>query len=126
MLAAMSAQRIATGIGLVALAGLLLSIGLPTLLPPAPVAEIEIVVPAGDSDEPAESPETIPPGRLDDDADDADDPDDAGDDSPGDADDADDDPDDAGDDSPDDGDAGDGPDDSLDDSPDDDGDDGDD
>lgn len=110
-LAAMSAQRIATGIGLVALAGLLLSIGLPTLLPPAPVAEIEIVVPAGDSDEPAESPETIPPGRLDDDADDA-----------GDADD----PDDAGDDSPDDGDAGDGPDDSLDDSPDDDGDDGDD
>jgi hypothetical protein len=111
-LAAMSAQRIATGIGLVALAGLLLSIGLPTLLPPAPVAEIEIVVPAGDSDEPAESPETIPPGRLDDD--------------PGDADDADDDPDDAGDDSPDDGDAGDGPDDSLDDSPDDDGDDGDD
>jgi hypothetical protein len=111
MLAAMSAQRIATGIGLVALAGLLLSIGLPTLLPPAPVAEIEIVVPAGDSDEPAESPETIPPGRLDDDADDA-----------GDADD----PDDAGDDSPDDGDAGDGPDDSLDDSPDDDGDDGDD
>jgi hypothetical protein len=115
MLAAMSAQRIATGIGLVALAGLLLSVGLPVLLPPAPVAEIEIVVPTEDSDEPAESPETIPPGRLDDDEDDdGEDPDD----SPDKGDD--------GDDGDDDGDDGDGPDDSPDDSPDDDGEDGDD
>jgi hypothetical protein len=85
MLAAMSAQRIATGIGLIALAGLLLSVGLPVLLPPAPVAEIEIVVPTEDSDEPAESPETIPPGRLDDPDDDEDDDGDGPDDSPDDS-----------------------------------------
>jgi hypothetical protein len=54
----MSAQRVVTAIGLVALAALLLSVGLPTLLPPAGVAEITIVVP--------ESPEPALPSRPDD------------------------------------------------------------
>jgi hypothetical protein len=121
----MGAQKIATGIGLAALVALLVSVGLPAVLPPGPVAEIEIVVPAGNDDgnEPTGSPEptpVVPPARSDDDEPDDDEP---GDDEPDD-DDGDDDGDDADDgpaDSPDD------PSDDDDDTPDDDdGDDGDD
>jgi hypothetical protein len=99
----MSAQRVVTAIGLVALAALLLSVGLPTLLPPAGVAEITIVVP--------ESPEPALPSRPDDRDDDDEDEDQDEDED-----------DDQDDDGPDDGPDDDGPDDSPDGSPDDDGD----
>jgi hypothetical protein len=102
----MSAQRVVTAIGLVALAALLLSVGLPTLLPPAGVAEITIVVP--------ESPEPALPSRPDDLDDDGTDDDDEDEDQ--------DEDDDQDDDGPDDGPDDDGPDDSPDGSPDDDGD----
>jgi hypothetical protein len=131
----MGAQKIATGIGLAALVALLVSVGLPAVLPPGPVAEIEIVVPAGNDDgnEPTGSPEptpVVPPARSDDDEPDDDEPgdDEPDDDEPGDDEPDDDDGDDDGDDA-DDGPAGspDDPSDDDDDTPDDDdGDDGDD
>jgi hypothetical protein len=123
----MGAQKIATGIGLAALVALLVSVGLPAVLPPGPVAEIEIVVPAGNDDgnEPTRSPEpapVAPPARSDDDEPDDDEPDDdEPDDDDDDGDDEDEDEDDESADSPDD------PSDDDDDTPDDDdGDDGDD
>jgi hypothetical protein len=110
----MGAQKIATGIGLAALVALLVSVGLPAVLPPGPVAEIEIVVPAGNDDgnEPTGSPEptpVVPPARSDDDEPDDDEP---GDDDGDDADDgpagSPDDPSDDDDDTPDDDDGDDG------------------
>lgn len=68
-LADMSGQRVATWVGLAALAVLLLSVGAPALLPPEPVPVIEIVTP---TDGPAaEPPETAsdPPDDDDDDDD---------------------------------------------------------
>lgn len=70
-----NAQRIATGVGIAALLALFLGVGLPTLLPPSPVAEIEI-------ESPTDPEPTLPPMRLDDgdgdeDGDDGDDEDDA-------------------------------------------------
>lgn len=67
----MGAQKIATGIGLVALAALLLEVGLPAVLPPRPVAEIEVVVPVGFRDEtggedPGRDDEASPAPRRDD------------------------------------------------------------
>jgi hypothetical protein len=52
----MGAQKVATGIGLAALALLLLEVGLPAILPPRPVPEIQIVVPVSNPDE------GLPPG----------------------------------------------------------------
>jgi hypothetical protein len=89
-----SAQKVATGIALAALAALFLGVGLPTLLPPAPVPEI--VVPVGErEDQPVNPAVTVPPSRpegpagdanddSDDDVDgsDSDDDDDSSDDSP--------------------------------------------
>ncbi|GAA1898540.1 hypothetical protein [Asanoa iriomotensis] len=43
----MSAQKVATGLGAVAFAGLLVGVGAPALLGPDPVPAIQIVVPAG-------------------------------------------------------------------------------
>lgn len=107
------AQRIATGIGLAALAALLVNVGLPAIRSPAQVPEVEIVVPVGDSEEgpPAGTPQPVPPTRE---ADGEDGDRDRDDDSPGGGpaggpDGDDDDDDDRGDDSPDDG--GDGDDD---------------
>jgi hypothetical protein len=75
-----SAQKVATAVGLAALAALFLSVGLPALLPPDPVARIEIVV--GEDDEPHQPEPTrlTPPGRL---GDDSGDDDSGGDDSGG-------------------------------------------
>jgi hypothetical protein len=69
-LAGMGAQKVATGIGLAAVVVLLVRVGLRAVLPPGPVAEVEIVVPAGDESEPTRSPEpvpTAPPARTEDD-----------------------------------------------------------
>lgn len=83
-----AAQRIATGVALAALTALFLSVGLPPLLPPTPVSEIEVPV------EQTETPTPPPPGRTgsddgpdDDGPDDDDSLDDDGDDTPDDDDD---------------------------------------
>jgi hypothetical protein len=111
----MGAQKVATGIGLAALVALLVSVGLPAVLPPGPVAEIEIVVPAGNDDgnEPTRSPEpapVAPTARSDDEPDDDEPDDDEPDDDDGDDESADspDDPSDDDDDTPDDDDGDDG------------------
>jgi hypothetical protein len=69
----MGAQRVATGIGLAGLAALLASVGLPAVLPPEPVPEIEIVVPVGGSDRVTAPSTQPPPTRTGDDPDDPDD-----------------------------------------------------
>lgn len=64
----MSAQRVATGIGLAGLAALAVSVGVPTLVPPEPVDEIQVggatseetprglVGESGDMDDPFDDP----------------------------------------------------------------------
>jgi hypothetical protein len=76
----MSAQKVATGIGLAALATLLSGVGLPVLLPPDPVPAIQITEPAahqlkqGQNGTAPPSAGTRPrPASGDDDDDDADD-----------------------------------------------------
>lgn len=76
----MSAQKVATGIGMAALATLLSAIGLPALLPPGRVPAIEITEPAahqleqGQNETAPPSAGTVPrPASGDDDDDDADD-----------------------------------------------------
>ncbi|MEV0394763.1 hypothetical protein [Polymorphospora rubra] len=74
----MSAQKVATGVGLAALVGLFVGVGLPALLPPAAVPEIRIVVPATESvgtgteneAEPDPTGQAPPPTEGDDDDDD--------------------------------------------------------
>ena len=90
----MSAQKVATGVVLAALAALLLSVGMPALLAPEQVPTIQITNPvtgaddgSGGADEPSAEPPPaeVPPARTDDDdTDDTDDDDDGGDDGPGD------------------------------------------
>ncbi|TDB82341.1 hypothetical protein [Micromonospora sp. KC721] len=77
----MSAQRVATGLGLAGLIGLLVWVGLPALAPPPAVPVINIVEPTGARPEDADDNEQDPTGPAtdggdDDDAGDADDGDD--------------------------------------------------
>ncbi|MEV0730198.1 hypothetical protein [Polymorphospora sp. NPDC050346] len=56
----MSAQKVATGVGLAALAALFVGVGLPALLPPPAVPEIRIVVPVTESAEMGAADEAEP------------------------------------------------------------------
>jgi hypothetical protein len=74
-LAGVSAQKVATAVGLVAFVALVLGVGAPALLPPGDVPAIQIVVPAGETtdhgdDNEANPATTAPSGGDDDDADD--------------------------------------------------------
>ena len=79
-LAGVGAQKLATVIGLIALAALLLGVGLPAVLPPAPVPAVEIVVPTDDGSG-GSDPVAPAPARIEDDDSDDDDGDDRDDDS---------------------------------------------
>ncbi|QSB13401.1 hypothetical protein JQS43_17490 [Natronosporangium hydrolyticum] len=57
----MSAQKVATAVALAALAALFLSVGIPTLVPPAPVGEISLST--GEDDESTGTPDPVPRGR---------------------------------------------------------------
>src|SRR5690606_9125179 len=74
-LAGVGAQKLATVIGLIALAALLLGVGLPAVLPPAPVPAVEIVVPTDDGSG-GSDPVAPAPARIEDDDSDGDDGDD--------------------------------------------------
>jgi hypothetical protein len=75
-LADMSGQRVATWVGLAALAVLLLSVGAPALLPPEPVPAIEIVTPTDSPSGQSPGASTDPPDDDDEWDDDWDEPDD--------------------------------------------------